>query len=122
MFLLNSGFNMCNGLLAELGLGAAVHKRQHYMPCYYKIQEKITTNDITGEIVGEPEIKESRILHDYWFKAKYKWSPAIRVGIRTNLPTKWDNVYISIGGGYTYLFTNNKYSSWDGTIGVSLTL
>ena len=122
MFLINSGFNLCNGLLAELGLGAAVHFRQYYMPCYYKIQETVTTNDITGEIVGEPEIKESRILHDYWFKVNRKWSPAMRVGLRTNIPTKWDNFYLSIGGGYTYLFTNNKYSSWDGTIGLTFTM
>lgn len=120
--LANLGFNVCNGFLAELGLGAASNQYKTHMPCYYEFTQKVITDINTGEIISKTEYDEKRIENSHWYNEKTKWSPAMRLGVRALIPVNSDKFYITVGGGYTFLFTNNKYSSWDGTIGVAFTM
>ena len=56
---------------------------------------------------------------DQWYKQNGKWSFATRVGTRFILPLiPSDDIYFSLGGGYTFLLGNNKYNSWDANIGI----
>lgn len=121
MFLAAGGYMPCNGILLETGLGAAAHCEKTYMPCNYTITKSVTTNLSTGEVVGEPQYEYTRKDGSHWYIGKYKWSPVMRVGMKLNIPVSTDN-FLTVGGGYTYLFSNNKYSSWDVSIGFAWAL
>lgn len=117
LVLLNSGFNLCNGTMIEVGAGAASNQEKIKMPYFITYQKIVKTNTITGENIGLPEAKT--IMNDVtkWYTGKTKWSPAARIGLRAFLPIKSNHFSISLGGGYTFVFTNFGYSSWDGNIG-----
>ena len=106
----------CNGILLEAGFGAASHCDKVYMPCNYTISKTITTNMNTGEVVGEPSYEYTRNEGSYWYNGKVKWSPAMRLGAKFNIPVGIDN-FLTVGGGFTHLFSNTKFSSWDVSIG-----
>lgn len=93
LLLANGGFNIINGIMLETGVGAAYHQ-----DIYHYDQQFLSM----------------------WYRRNTKWSPAIRVGAKILIPIDtYDDNTISIGGGYTYLTNNNKYSSWDVNIGIS---
>lgn len=124
LVLLNFGYNLCNGLMIEAGMGAASHCDKIYLPHYYSKQTITTTDLTTGEVVAGPTTEYVRQDNEMWITNNAKWSPATRIGLKTFIPlTKklYDNVFITIGGGYTYLFSNKEYSSWDANIGIALT-
>ena len=116
--LLSGGCLPCNGLLIEAGIGWATHRDKYYMPNYYSITKTVTTNNITGEVVGEPEYKYTKMEKSAWYNNDVVFSPAMRLGLKFNIPVE-DNV-ITIGGGYNYLFTNKQFSSWDISIGFGI--
>lgn len=118
LFLGNAGFSICNGFMIEAGVGGAFHEKRYYMPDTYIITKKVITNDLTGEMIGEPQYSyESRGL-DKWYMGEDKWSVALRLGGRFFIPLDGFCDYsLTIGGGYTYLPTNHSYSSWDASLG-----
>ena len=114
----NVGFNVCNGIMLEGGLGAAFHKKRYYMPNTYTITKKTITNNLTGELIGEPKYEYTSNGEDKWYKSGEKWSPAIRLGTRFFIPLdRWNEYSLTFGGGYTYLPINNEFSSWDISLG-----
>lgn len=120
LMLANVGFNPCNGLLFEVGLGAGFHQDKYYLPYTSYKTQTITKNLNTGEIVGEPKYDYIKGDGDKWFKQNSKWSPALRLGTKALIPLdSWEKYFITIGGGYTFQFMNMKYSSWDATVGIS---
>lgn len=116
MILAIGGYQPCNGIILELGLGAASHCDKIYMPYNYTISKSVVTNLSTGTAVGEPTFEYTRNDGSHWYNGKVKWSPVMRLGTKLNIPVGIDN-YLTIGGGYTYLFSNKKFSSWDASIG-----
>lgn len=112
--LFNLGYNICTGVVLEAGVGAAYHRDKYYMSDTYKIQKTITTSIITGETIGDPVYKYTKQNKDQWFRQNTKWSPAVRLGTKFFIPLDgFDNYCITLGGGYTYIPINNKFSSWD---------
>ena len=120
--LANVGYNICNGLMIEAGVGAAHNSTKIHMPCNYTISETVTTDNTTGQQIGETEYKYTRNEGGYWYEQDSKWSPVVRLGLRTFVPLSSKTVFINIGGGYSYLFLNHKFSSWDALIGVTFKL
>lgn len=114
----NAAFNICNGIQIEAGLGAGYHKDIYHMP-YVAIKETTTvTNVATGATVGEPQISYRKEKATLTYKGDPKWSPAARLGARFFIPLDgWDSRFITLGAGYTFLFSNSKQSSWDVNIG-----
>jgi len=121
MFLITGGYQPCNGMLLETGLGVASHCDKYYLPYSLSQSRTVTTNLSTGEIVGEPTYNYVRGDGSTWIKEKVKWSPAMRLGVRFFVPFNDKDNIISLGCGYTYLFNNNKYSSFDVNIGIGWT-
>lgn len=118
MALANVGFNITNGISVEAGFGVAYHQDRYYMSNVNYLRTTTLTNEATGEIVGEPKIECVPQGFSQWFKQDTKWSPALRLGANGLIPLDgWDKYFISFGAGYTFLFTNNKFSSWDANIG-----
>lgn len=118
IMLANFGYNPCNGLLIEAGIGAGYHQDKYYLPYALNMTKTVTTNLNTGQVVGEPKYDYKKSEGEQWFRQGTKWSPALRLGGKAFIPLDgWDRYFISIGGGYTFLFTNNKYSSWDASVG-----
>lgn len=119
LMLVNVGFNPCNGILIEAGFGSAYHQDRYHLPFQLHQIKTVTTNLNTGETVGEPTYKYSKDSGSQWIKQNAKWSPALRSGAKALIPLDyWDKYFISLGGGYTFLFSNSKYSSWDANIGI----
>lgn len=122
LILANFGYNPCNGLLIEAGVGAGFHQDKYYLPYTSYMTKTTTTNEITGELVGEPKYEYIKGGGSKWFRQNSKWSPALRLGAKALIPLDgWDKYFLTIGGGYTFQFMNNKYSSWDATIGIAWT-
>lgn len=124
MALANCGFDACNGIMLEAGVGAAYHQKRHYMSNAYNIEKTTITNNLTGELVEEPTLKYTKSGVDKWYRDTAQWSLAIRFGTRFYIPLKgdFDDSCFSIGGGYTYLPMNNQFSSWDVSIGFTWVL
>lgn len=119
MILANVGFNPCNGITIEAGIGTAYHQDRYHLPFAVQQTKTIMTDLNTGEIVGKPTYQYERTDGSEWIKQKAKWSPALRLGAKTLIPLDgWDQYFLSIGGGYTFLLTHSKYSSWDTNIGI----
>ena len=114
MFLLTGGYHPCNGVILETGIGVASHSKKHYLPYYYR--ETVTTNDDTGEIVFGPTYTREDGSH--WYIDKIKWSAAMRLGMKFVIPIETD-MFLTLGGGYTHLFTNTENNSWDFSVGFS---
>ena len=94
--------------MINLGLGAAMHRDKYYMENTYSIMQK--DDVVEYKPVGFP----------HWYKQNTKWSPAVRLGAKFFIPLDEDQENcITIGGGYTYLPTTHKYSSWDASVGFS---
>ncbi len=121
MFLVSGGYMPCNGILLEAGFGAASHCDKTYMPYNYSVTKTVTTNLNTGNVVGEPTYEYTRNEGSHWYNGKVKWSPAMRLGMKFNIPIGIET-YLTVGGGYTYLFSNNKFSSWNVSIGFAWAL
>lgn len=118
LVLANVGYSICNGLLVEAGIGAGFHQDVYELPFKSYISQTITTNMETGDIVdrsyGYIRNAGSQIIKD-----PAVWSPALRLGGKALIPLDdWDKWFISVGGGYTWMITNHKYSSWDANIGI----
>ena len=115
LLLANVGYNPCNGIILELGVGAGYHRDLYYMDHTYLIKKTIKTDTNTGEVIVSPYVYEQQSKSN-WYKENGKWSPAMRLGIKFNIPVGSEN-YITLGGGYTHLFSNKKHSSWDASLG-----
>lgn len=114
----NVGCNITNGVMLELGFGAAYHQDRYHMATTYNIKETITSNKTTGEIIGEPEYEYVATGNSKWYHTPSKWSPALRLGTIWYIPLDgFDKYSITLGAGYTYLPMNHKFSSWDANIG-----
>lgn len=115
----NIGFNPCNGIMIEAGIGAARINSRYYMPNVYYITKTTITNDLTGEPVVDPVYNyESLPGISKWYKGSPQWTLALRLGGKIFIPL--DGFYensLTIGGGYIYLPMQNKHSTWDATIG-----
>ena len=110
LFLVQGGYLPCNLVMFNLGLGAAYHRDKYYMENTYKIEQYFDKDEIVYTPTDD----------DHWYKQNTKWSPAIRLGAKFFIPLDEDQENcITIGGGYTYLPTTHKYSSWDASIGFS---
>ncbi len=120
LFLGNCGFNVCNGFMLEAGIGAGYHKDKYKMPHTYDIVKTTTTNLTTGELLEGPKYQYQKVGGSKWYGGKSKWSPAFRLGTKFLIPIDgfWSHSSaITLGGGYTYLPCNNKFSSWDVNVG-----
>lgn len=110
LFLVQGGYLPCHLVMLNLGLGAAYHRDKYYMEETYIIKHYPDKSEIVYTPTG----------NDHWYKQNTKWSPAIRLGAKFFIPIDEDQENcITIGGGYTYLPTTHKYSSWDASIGFS---
>lgn len=110
LFLVQGGYLPCNLVMFNLGLGAAYHRDKYYMENTYMIEQYFDKDEIVYTPTDD----------DHWYKQNTKWSPAIRLGAKFFIPLDEDQENcITIGGGYTYLPTTHKYSSWDASIGFS---
>lgn len=118
MFLITGGYQPCNGMLLETGFGVASHCDKYYLPYSLSQSKTITTNSITGEIIGEPKYDYVRENGSTWIKEKVKWSPAMRLGMKFNIPVSTD-LFLAVGGGYTHIFSNTACSSWDASLGIA---
>ena len=109
--LANVGFNACNGIVLEAGIGAAWHRDKYYMENTYEVIETIK-----GE---ESPIYDYLPQSDsHLYKGKVKCSPAIRLGVNFMIPFNRDYDFgLTIGGGYIYLPMNHRSSSWDASLG-----
>ena len=117
LILANMGYSPINGLMLEVGLGAGYHQDRYYMNDTYYIKTNTITDPVTGKTSESYEYTKTGI--DQWYKQNGKWSFATRVGTRFILPLiPSDDIYFSLGGGYTFLLGNNKYNSWDANIGI----
>lgn len=117
--LANVGFNITNGLSVEAGFGVAYHQDRYYMKNVNYVRKTTYTNETTGESYQDPKIELTPQNKSEWFKQDTKWSPALRLGANGLIPLdNWDKCFISIGAGYTFLFSNHKFSSWDANIGL----
>lgn len=122
-FLITGGYSLCNGIILETGLGFASHRDYIYMPNYYGIIKSVVVNTDTGEILADNSPNYQKVEKSRWYKGEIKWSPALRLGTKTNIPIFKDyDLYLTLGGGYTFLFNNSKFSSWDLSIGFAFTL
>lgn len=119
LILVTGGYTPCKGILLEAGFGIASHKKQIYMPYNYSMTKTVTTNLNTGDIVGEPKYEYTRNEGSHWYIGKIKRSPAMRSGMKFNIPLG-KIINLTVGGGYTYVFSNKKNSSWDVSIGISV--
>lgn len=109
--LANIGFNACNGIMLEVGIGAAWHQDKYYMENTYKVIETIK-----GEESPIYDYSPQNVSHLY--KGKVKCSPAIRLGVNFMIPFNRDYDFgLTIGGGYIYLPMNHRSSSWDASLG-----
>lgn len=109
--LANNGFNACNGIMLEVGIGAAWHRDKYYMENTYKVIETIK-----GEESPIYDYSPQNVSHLY--KGKVKCSPAIRLGANFMIPFNRDYDFgLTIGGGYIYLPMNHRSSSWDASLG-----
>lgn len=115
LLMLTGGYMPCNGLILEMGLGVGTHRDKIYMPYTYTIKKSVITNQETGEMIGEPQYEYTRENSSYWYKGKREYSFATRFGMKFNIPV--GDCLITLGGGYTYLFSNDEFSSWDASIG-----
>lgn len=125
VLLANISFNACNGILIEAGVGAAYHQKRYFMQHENSVLKNTIINNATGELIGEPTYTYSKTGRSRWYRDKYKWSPAIRFGARFLIPLcsgDFDEYSLTIGGGYTYVPMNHKYSSWDASIGLIIPL
>lgn len=118
LFLGNFGFNICNGMMLEAGIGGAYQQKRYYMSDTYTVTKTTTINNLTGELIGKPQYEYNSLGQDKWYKGENKWSLAIRLGAKFFIPLDNFGEYsITLGGGYTYLPMNHKYSSYDVTVG-----
>lgn len=109
--LANIGFNACNGIMLEVGIGAAWHQDKYYMENTYKVIETIK-----GEESPIYDYSPQNVSHLY--KGKVKCSPAIRLGVNFMIPFNRDYDFgLTIGGGYIYLPMNHRSISWDASLG-----
>lgn len=109
--LANIGFNACNGIMLEVGIGAAWHQDKYYMENTYEVIETIK-----GEESPIYDYSPQNVSHLY--KGKVKCSPAIRLGVNFMIPFNRDYDFgLTIGGGYIYLPMNHRSSSWDASLG-----
>lgn len=116
--LANIGYNVCNGIMIEAGLGAGYHQDKIHMPNIYVKGVTTITNLTTGKEVGVPKVEYLKQSGSKWYHENSKWSPAARLGAKFFIPLDgWDSNYITIGGGYTFLFSNSKQNSWDINVG-----
>lgn len=111
------GYSPCNGVTLDLGIGAAYHQDKYWMKEPYAIKKTYTTNKLTGE-TSEPSYEYVHSGQSTMYKDKSKWSLALRLGSIFFIPIN-DETSIVLGGGYTYLPMNHKYSSWDACLGIS---
>ena len=115
LLLANMGFNPCNGLMLEAGIGAGYHQDRYHMDHTYFIDKTIRTNTVTGEVTESLDYQQQS--SSKWYKKNDKWSPAMRLGTRLFIPLdRYKEKFIILGGGYTYLPMNHKFSSWDACI------
>jgi len=120
LFLGNCGFNVCNGFMLEAGVGTGYHKNKYKMPHTYNIIKTTTTSLTTGELLEEPKYQYQKADGSKWYSDNSKWSPAFRLGAKFLIPIDGFSSYssaITLGGGYTYLPSNNEFSSWDVNVG-----
>ena len=115
----NIGFNPCNGIMIEAGVGAACLQNRYYMPTIYDITKTIITNNLTGESITDPVYEYTPIQNtSKWYKDDAIWTCALRFGGRFFIPLDgFMENSLAIGGGYIYLPSYKKHSSWDITIG-----
>lgn len=116
LMLAKIGYSPCTGITLDLGLGAAYHQDKYFMESPYQIKKTYTINNITGE-VSEPQFEYSKQGSQFMFKDKSKWSFAMRLGTMFFVPLGSDASLV-LGGGYTYLPMNTKYSTWDASLGI----
>lgn len=115
----NIGFNPCNGIMIEAGIGAASLNSRYYMQTVYNITETTFTDNLTGESIFDPVIEYHSLPGiSKWYKDSPIWTLALRLGGKIYIP--FDGFYensLTIGGGYIYLPMQNRHSSWDITVG-----
>ena len=122
MLMLNGGYLPSNGVMLQAGVGLAGIASILYMPCNYTITKKVYADRINGNILENPKPEMTAVRNDggHWYKdGKYELSPATRLGLKVLLPFGSTSRLI-IGAGYSYIILNNKYSSWDASLGFTL--
>lgn len=119
LLLFDLGYSICNGIMLEAGIGAAYHQDRFYMPNTYVINKTESFNN-SNELIDPPAYQYVKKNISHWYKQNTKWSPAARLGAKFLVPLNgFDKCSIVLGGGYTYLPMNKRFSSWDANIGFS---
>lgn len=118
LFLVNAGFNVCNGFILEAGAGVGYHRDKYKMNNTYKIT-KTDVYDIQTNNLVRTDYDYEQTNKSHWYKQNSKISPAIRVGGKFFIPLGdyTDNGALLLGGGYIFQPCNKKRNTWDITIG-----
>lgn len=118
LFLVNAGFNVCNGFIIEAGAGLGYHRDKYKMNNTYKIT-KTDVYDLQTNNLVRTDYEYEQTNKSHWYKQNSKFSPAIRIGGKFYIPLVdyTDNGALLLGGGYTYQPCNKKRNTWDITIG-----
>lgn len=118
LFLVNAGFNVCNGFILEAGAGVGYLRDKYKMNNTYKIT-KTDVYDIQTNNLVRTDYDYEQTNKSHWYKQNSKISPAIRVGGKFFIPLGdyTDNGALLLGGGYIFQPCNKKRNTWDITIG-----
>lgn len=118
LFLVNAGFNVCNGFIIEAGAGLGYHRDKYKMNNTYKITKTDVYDLQTNDLV-RTDYEYEQTNKSHWYKQNSKFSPAIRIGGKFFIPLGdyTDNGALLLGGGYTFQPCNKKRNTWDITIG-----
>lgn len=119
LYLAQGGFNISQWMRFDLGLGAARAKNLYFMENAYALDiykyEKTysTLPDIDDVYVYRNRYK------DYYYEDPAKWGFAIRPALNFQIPLgSYNDSYLSLGLGYTFVTGIKDASSLDFSIGI----
>lgn len=111
IILVNTGYHVCNGIMLELGIGAAHYADKYYMNnAYYELEQ--------NNVIGNTNLGTSiytQTFFSQWYKGEQgTWSYAGRIGAKANIPLdSWAFNMLSIGGGCIFTPNLKTKCTWD---------
>lgn len=119
LYLAQAGFNISQWMRFDVGLGAARARNLYFMNNAYALDiyryEKTSDNlpDIDDTYVYRNKYK------DYYYKDPAKWGFAVRPALNFQIPLdSYDESYLTLGTGYTFVSGIKDASSLDFSIGI----
>lgn len=118
LFMAQGGVCVNNWLRFDLGLGAALARNIYYMGNAYKLE----VYSYEKKEASLPEIEDVYVYKskykDYYYKDATKWGFAFRPALNFQIPLdSYDEQFITLGCGYTFVTNLNNANSFDFSIG-----